>query len=141
MSKRWIAAAAHALIKKGSKYLILQRAAGEKYMPMAWDIPGGVINFKEEILHALYREVMEETGIKVRQKKLLFVYGNRPKLLNSHHFQLIFLCHYVSGKIRLSRDHRDYRWVTLKELQKIKTIHFLNAYLKDFKNGNRGLSN
>ncbi|MBU0597844.1 NUDIX domain-containing protein [Patescibacteria group bacterium] len=140
--KKWIATAAHALIKRNGKYLILKRSVNEDYMPGVWDIPGGVINFRESILKALYREIREECGLKVKQKKLLFIYGNRPKQLkNNHHFQIIFLCDYISGKVLLSRDHCDYRWISLSAMGDYNTISFLKAFFMDFKKNKSGLAN
>lgn len=118
--------AAHALIKKGDKYLLTRRSKNDDYMPGYWDVPGGTIEFGEDILKALKRELKEEVGLKVKIAEPFFAY-NYLSGENRHQFMIVYHCNYVSGEPKLSDDHDEYRWVSLEEMKKMKFIKFLKA--------------
>lgn len=125
--------AVHALIKKDNKFLITKRSISNDYMPGLWDIPGGTIKFGENIMAALGREVKEETNLIVRPQRILHCYGY---LSNSsrHQFQLVYLCDYVNGKIQLNpREHSEFRWVGISELNNLKKIAFFNSLYQEIK--------
>jgi len=130
MLKRIVKVAAHGLIKKNNKYLVTKRAESTTHKPGYWDIPGGTVKYGENVNKALKREFIEETGLKVKSKNLLFVYDYLYRFPDKyrHQFQLVFECYCKSGKIKLNpSEHSEYRWVTLSELGKLKKIAFLKA--------------
>ncbi len=54
-----------ALITRNSRVLLIQRAAHDGF-PLKWECPGGCVEMADTtILHALSREVKEETGLLV----------------------------------------------------------------------------
>jgi len=130
MSKFFVVAV-HGLIKKSGKYLVTKRASTNDYMPNFWDIPGGSIKFGEETPHALKREILEETGLKIKMGKIIFAYGFKSSE-SRHQFQLVYLCDYLSGDVKLNpKEHSDYRWATIAEIKKLKNIAFLKELLKE----------
>ena len=55
------------------RILLLQRAATDS-MPLRWEIPGGACDFEDEsLLHALARELWEESGLQARAVQALVV--------------------------------------------------------------------
>lgn len=124
---KYFVVAVHGLIKKGNKYLFTKRSIKNDYMPNLWDIPGGTIRFGEEIFAALKREVKEETNLEVMPKKLLFAYGYKSNK-ERHQFQLVYLCDYLSGNVKLDyREHSEYLWLEWEEIGKLKKIAFLRV--------------
>ncbi|MBE5782830.1 MAG: NUDIX domain-containing protein [Clostridiales bacterium] len=100
--KREIRNSAKALIiREGKMAAIKIRDAGEEWYIM----PGGGQDAEETLDEAVAREVMEELGIKVACKELLFVvegvHGER-----FHRVDLVFLCDYI-GAVPDARLHSD----------------------------------
>jgi len=122
----------HALIKKGDHYLATRRALLDDYMPGYWDIPGGTVEFGEEITVALKWEIREEVGLKVNIQKPIFACNY---LSGEYRFQfmIIYICEYISGEPKLSHDHDEYRWVNLNQLGKLKKIGFLKQLYLELK--------
>ena len=55
------------------RILLLQRAATDS-MPLRWEIPGGACDFEDEsLLHALARELWEESGLQARAVRALVI--------------------------------------------------------------------
>jgi 8-oxo-dGTP diphosphatase len=123
--------ATHALIKKDGKYLVLHRSPVNDYKPNEWDTPGGSVEFGEDHTKALIREVLEETGLKVKVLKPLFVHSfmSSPE---RHQFQIIFECEYVAGEVRLNPEEHDrFLWATYDEIGKLERIGFLDSLYKN----------
>ncbi len=52
-----------------------------------------------------------------------------------HQFQMVFTCDYISGDVILSpREHQDFKWVTLEEMESLPKIAFLEELLKILRN-------
>lgn len=56
--------------------LVTKRGQGCEYNKGKWNIPGGFIDFNETAAQCAIRELFEETGIKVPEDKVNFVYLN-----------------------------------------------------------------
>ena len=128
----FVKVAAHGLIKKDNKYLIIQRSANDDYMPGFWDIPGGTIGFGEKIEDALIREITEETGLNIATGKILFCFGYISETIpDRHQFTLVYACDYIGGEIKLDpQEHQDFKWVTLEEMKNLPKIAFLEELFK-----------
>lgn len=99
------------------KLLLLERAGvmpsdGQYY----WDIPGGRINEDEPLLQALQREVIEETGLTLKDEPdLLFAQDIFVEKADLHVVRLTYTGN-ASGDVVLSDEHGSYQWVTKAEL-------------------------
>jgi 8-oxo-dGTP diphosphatase len=51
-----------AIVERDGKFLLLKRSEAEDVRKGEWDIPGGAIEFGEDPIEALRREVKEECG-------------------------------------------------------------------------------
>ena len=63
--------AASAITIKEDKILLVRYASGKGSSYLVG--PGGGINIDEPLEETVYREVLEETGIKVKANKMLFI--------------------------------------------------------------------
>lgn len=125
--------AVHALIKRGNRFLVTKRSNVNNYMPGVWDIPGGTIEFGENILQALEREIKEEVNLQVDVEKIVFCYGYLSGT-SRHQFQLVYLCKYKLGTVELNlAEHSDFRWVDLPAMSHLKKIAFLGALYQEIK--------
>ncbi|MFH1207466.1 MAG: NUDIX domain-containing protein [Patescibacteria group bacterium] len=108
----------HVLIKKAGKYLILKRSATDPDGPGDWDLPGGGMKLGEQPFQAIRREAGEEAGVKVKNTRLLNVYAIPFRHVWS--VEMTAEASYASGRIRLSPEHTEYRWMTWGQLKKTK---------------------
>ena len=76
-----------------------------------WEFPGGQVEEGEDLVTALQREVLEETGIMVTVGRLAGVYSN----LKSHIVMFDFLCDLVSGELQTSTESLSVEWVAAGE--------------------------
>ncbi len=119
--KRNFAITVKAVIIKKDKFLVLKRSLKElnsSYINKkeVWDLPGGGVKFCETSEQGLFRELREETGIKVSLDGILDVYDIIRS--NIHMVIITYICVYIAGEVKLSGEHEDYCWVSVKDMYK-----------------------
>jgi len=101
-----------ALIMDGEQVLVTQRSDWMPH-PLKWEFPGGKLHRGETPERCIVREIREELGIHILVWELL------PSVRHSYSTGIIklipFVCRWLGGEIQLA-EHRDYRWVDLREL-------------------------
>jgi len=125
--------AGHALIERKSKYLVTRRSKLSNYMPLKWDIPGGIVQPGETLEETICREVREETGLTIQVGRVIYVYANRDQLPARQTFQAIYLCKYKGGEVRLNPSEHDmYQWLDYDEIADVNMIDFLRELVKSY---------
>jgi len=103
------------VIQKDGKFLLLKRALSSKSYPGMWDFAGGKHDPGETPEQAVIRETREETSYEIDP-------GKEIKKEEYHDEQHDLLFHYfvptvLSGKLKLSYDHSEFKWVTKSEME------------------------
>ena len=63
-----------AFISRGDEILALQKSTDDPHNPGRWEMPGGRMNFGEDVDAHLIREVREETGVTVRPGEPFYIW-------------------------------------------------------------------
>jgi len=92
-----------------------RRADTKKFLPGIYELLGGHIDFGEDIVEGLKREIKEEFGmdIEVGDPFSAFTYTNEIK--GSHSIEVIYFARFIGGisKIQVNpEDHSGFVWVT-----------------------------
>lgn len=102
------------------KVFLPRRASTKKFLPNIFELPGGHINFGEDIVVGLQREIMEEFGVKasIGDPYYVFTYNNHIK--GSHSIEVIYFGAFSDSitSIKIYPDnHSEYRWFSEDELR------------------------
>lgn len=105
------------------KVFLAKRAATKKFLPSVFELPGGHIDFAEDIVEGLKREVMEEFGknISVGDPFAVFTYTNDIK--GSHSIEVAYFAQFIDSfdDIVLDpEDHSEYGWYSEDQLDTVK---------------------
>lgn len=103
-----------AILSHEGKFLLL-RPANVEGSVNGWDIPGGTVQEGESLEKTLQREVMEETGVDLRN----FTFLKSMIMIKNDTRYEIFWGKLNTHNIKLSKEHIEYRWVDEKELAKL----------------------
>ncbi|NIN92255.1 NUDIX domain-containing protein, partial [bacterium] len=79
-----------------------------------WDLPGGDLDFGEEAIEGLIREVEEETGLKIRNP-LPFDVESHINKEGDFWITIAYKAKADSEKVVLSFEHNDFKWLTPEE--------------------------
>jgi ADP-ribose pyrophosphatase YjhB (NUDIX family) len=83
-----------------------------------WTLPGGWADVGESPAQAVEREVWEETGFRVKAKKVIGIYdANRVgKLEIFHAYKIVFLCELISGNPTVSDETTEVAFFSKDEI-------------------------
>ena len=83
-----------------------------------WTMPGGKLHFGESFEDAAYREVLEETGVKINKEKLRLVSVTNDKVEDAHFVTISFLCEKFEGEPKVMEPDEivEWKWFALDEL-------------------------
>ena len=104
--------------EKREKVLLTKRADNGR-----WCLPGGHMESGESAAEACEREVLEETGLKVRVKRLIGVYSDPNQLViysdgNKAFFVVMsFEVEILEGELGLSNETTAFGYFSLKEME------------------------
>jgi ADP-ribose pyrophosphatase YjhB (NUDIX family) len=104
--------------EKSEKVLLTRRADNGR-----WCLPGGAMESGESAAEACEREVLEETGLTVRVKRLIGVYSNPDQLVtypdgNKAHFVVLsFEAEIMGGELSLSNETTDFGYFSISEME------------------------
>lgn len=106
------------LLCRDNKILVLKTARSGR-----WELPGGRMDFGETAERAFKREIKEEIGFKkVKLGKFIniWTFTSVRGEFNHHFIILDFEISTDETDIKLSAEHTEYKWVELKEVDKLK---------------------
>lgn len=118
------------------KVFLAKRAETKKFLPGVFELPGGHIEWGEDIVEGLKREIMEEHGmhIAVGDPFAAFTYSNATK--GSHSVEVVYFATFADPieNIKIKpEDHSEFKWVSPNDIQHIGPIS--DEELKSVKKG------
>lgn len=105
-----------------TKIFLPKRAETKKFLPGVYEIPGGHIDYGEDIVEGLKREIMEEfeMNIQVGDPFAAFAYVNEVK--GSHSAEIIYFATFTDPieNIQIhTEDHSEFIWLEEKDIKSV----------------------
>ncbi len=122
-----------AFIRDGKKFLILRRSNKVKTMRGMWAAVSGIIEGNEEPLGRAKIEIFEELGI--TEEKIRLVRTAKKMRITSpqyrnHEWEVFpFLFSARRPRITLNWENSQYRWATIGEMSRYRTVPSLRDVL------------
>jgi len=114
------------------KFLTLHRTETAPSNPCKWDFPGGELGFGEDAIVGIIREAKEEAGLEIKEPKPFDV-DSRITEDGSFWLTIAYKVKTDSGKIILSYEHDEFRWVDAEEFLKLDSSDKLKRFVKNLK--------
>ena len=111
-----------AIIVVNGAVLLTQR--GGSVARGKWELPGGFVEYNEDIRDALVREIREKTGLTIEVGRVFDARSNFFEHPASHSVGVWFLARRISGTLRAGDDAIDARFFPLDELPPDEEIAF-----------------
>lgn len=115
----------HREFNSANEVFLAKRSQVKKFLPGVFELPGGHIDFGENIVDGLKREIKEEFNVEasVGDPFAVFTYENQIK--GSHSIEVIYFAKFVDSdkKIKIDlEDHLEYGWFTQSEVSLMNAI-------------------
>lgn len=120
-AKHRFAVAVKAAILNDDRLLVLNKSADERSRgvepTVQYDFPGGRMEFGEQPVEALKREVYEETGLDIEVGQLIDAWTIVDRDFGLQLVGLTYLCRKRTGEVQLSDEHVAASWLSRMEIQ------------------------
>lgn len=120
------------LFDEKGKILTIRRTKTAPSRPLHWDLPGGDLDLGEDAKEGIIREIKEETGLEVKDLRLLDVIS----AFNDQNEFWVTICYTAkptTAEVMLSYEHDDFKWVTPDEFLKLKASPRNKKFVERFK--------
>ena len=109
---------------RGRRGSILLVERGKQPLKGYWSIPGGLVETGETLDQAVRREVLEETGLRVKPVEMFGIFERVMRDARGrteyHYLLLDYVCTVTGGKLRAGDDVARVEWVTRRRLSDYK---------------------
>ena len=106
------------------KLFLPKRADTKKFLPGIYELPGGHIDFGEDPVDGLKREITEELGMTVQVGDPFAVFTYINEIKGSRSIEVIYFARFIEpiDQIKIEpEDHSRYDWFTQEEVIAHKT--------------------
>lgn len=108
-----------AIVRRGDEVLLVLRNTPPN--KDQWAIPGGRLQLGEPLKQGAEREILEETGIRIKAGAVVFTFEHIEQdhdgVVLFHYVVLDVAAEYLSGEPHAGDDARDARWIPLTQLE------------------------
>ena len=104
-----------AVIFNDKKEVLLVKLTYQRFHP--WGLPGGSLEYGEAPEDAVLREVWEETSMKVKIEKFLFIKTWTPDRIGMY-----YLCNIVDGEFQPSEEVSEIGYFSLDNLPDVRPL-------------------
>jgi 8-oxo-dGTP diphosphatase len=123
-------------VLKDGKFLLGKRknAHGEG----SWCLPGGHLEFNEELEECAIREVMEEAGVNIKNIRFATITNDMFKEEDKHYITIFMISDIDSGEAKVMEPDKCERWdwFSVEDLPSPLFIPMQNLFKKGFDPGN-----
>ncbi len=116
------------VVNDEGKLLAIRRSGTAPIGALTWDLPGGDLEFGEDPIEGMKREIKEETGLDVR---VVTPYDVAARVHESNTYWVTIAYHaHASGEVKLSYEHDQYQWVSKKEFLALESREKLRRFVE-----------
>jgi 8-oxo-dGTP diphosphatase len=100
----------------------------------SWSVPGGHLEFGEKVEVGAAREMFEETGVRIRNIRIVGITNDIFKKENKHYITIWLFCRWKRGKERITEPDKfiDQGWFDFKSLPKPLFLPWKQLFKSDF---------
>lgn len=123
---------AGAVVHRGDRVLLVKRRNPPNQGK--WALPGGLVELGESVQDAAAREILEETGLRVKVEGLLDVqtdlHTDNQSRLEYHYVLVDYLAKPVGGRLKLNSESSDAGWFTHTQMKGLSMSDGTRAVLE-----------
>jgi 8-oxo-dGTP diphosphatase len=117
------------IFNERKEVLAIHRTKTAPSNPNKWDFPGGDLDFGEDAIKGITREVKEEVEIEIKNLKPFDVESHVNEK-GDFWVTIAYIAKAISDKVVLSFEHDEFKWLTAKEFLRLESSEKLKLFVK-----------
>ena len=104
------------------KLFLPKRTKTKKFLPGVFELPGGHIDFGEDTVAGLKREIREEFEMEIEVGEPFYVFTYTNEVKGSHSVEVVYFAQFLDDIERMKlnpEDHSEFRWISEDEIGEI----------------------
>lgn len=118
-----------AIIERNNRILLIRRKGEVFHNYLA--IPGGFVDYGEQVETAVIREMKEELGIKIKITGILGVYSDEDRDPRGHICSIVFVCQSDESPVA-GDDAKEIEWIEINEINSCDLAFDHKMILQDY---------
>ncbi|MGC9203581.1 MAG: NUDIX domain-containing protein [Thermoplasmata archaeon] len=120
------------IINEGKSILLIKR--GRDPFRGLYALPGGFVEYGETVESAIEREILEETGLSVKIRRILGIYSSPDRDPRGHTISIVYILERTGGTPKAGDDAEELKFFDLDNLPELAFDHrkiiddFLNLF-------------
>jgi 8-oxo-dGTP diphosphatase len=120
------------IINEGKSILLIKR--GRDPFRGLYALPGGFVEYGETVESAIEREILEETGLSVKIRRILGIYSSPDRDPRGHTVSIVYILERTGGTPKAGDDAEELKFFDLDNLPELAFDHrkiiddFLNLF-------------
>lgn len=109
----------HQKVNGIDKVFLPKRADTKKFLPSVYELPGGHIDYGEDMIDGLKREIDEEFHMEISVGDVIDVFTYTNEVKGSHSIEVVYFATFINSSDTISldpEDHSEYGWFAEDEL-------------------------
>ncbi|MFA6375921.1 MAG: NUDIX hydrolase [Candidatus Paceibacterota bacterium] len=118
------------IFNREGKFLAIRRTKTAPSNPGMWDFPGGDLEFGEDAMDGIIREIREESGLEVKETKPFDIESHINKE-GDFWVTIAYSAQAVHGEVFLSNEHDEYKWLDSGEFLKLESAAKIKRFVNN----------
>ncbi len=105
-----------------AKVFLPRRADTKRFLPGVYELPGGHVEYGEDLVSGLKREILEELGMRISVGDPFFAFTYLNEVKGSHSVEIVYFARFIDPleQIRLNpEDHSTCGWFGEEDLNQV----------------------
>jgi 8-oxo-dGTP diphosphatase len=114
----------HRVVDGEEKVFLPKRADTKKFLPGKYELPGGHVDYGEDMESGLKREIKEELGVEVSLGDPFAVFTYTNEIKGSHSIEVVYFAKLIDNPDAITidpDDHSSYGWFSEDEAVKLNS--------------------
>jgi 8-oxo-dGTP diphosphatase len=122
------------IFNEEGRFLALRRTSSAPSDPNKWDLPGGDLDYGEDAIKGIIREIKEEAGLDVEDLKPFDVESHINKE-GDFWVTIAYTAKIISGNVVLGVEHDEFKWLFAEDFLSLESSDKLKRFVKNLKLG------
>ena len=124
-----------AIVEKNGKILIMKTSEVDP-SPFMWEVPGGGINWGEDLKDGFNRELKEEVGpdfeVECGDPVYISSWIHPYHRVLAHAVWVFLPCKYKKGTVKLSEEHCEYAWINPQDYKNYPMLDMVKNAIQKY---------